>query len=1038
MLATIVRVFNLLFLIAIPVTCAYAQSLSIENLQNQISALSPDNPADQPLRELFQSALTELQSAEQLRTQLDQFQKLQETLPTDLARARDQLQRPLPASRNVAANNEIELNRQITTAQQRLREEENRRDTLRQQLTVLQGRMAAWPNEMQTLQRTKTELQQRRVSLESGTGPLNNARLTALLARQQVIALQEQVLEAERLNHDLRVSLVTAEQNLANRLIEQLQNEVRQLQATQNTRQREAATAALEQTTQAIHNAIERPSFIQELINFNNQLGNELRNVTQQQERIEQNQLELNDQLNALELRIQRVQEQVNIGGFNPALGPILLAEHQSLPNVSAYQRDARTRQQDIVTARLAQHRVDNVLSNWREIRQQHVTNPQLNTLPIEQQREVRQQLTQLLNDQQNLYERLQAGYSNLINQWVLLDQSQLRLIGLAAQHRQHLDYRLLWLPTGPRIDQAWARASIPELSKLLELPEWDLSPSFLWMLVLWLFWLLLGRFWKYRLKWLSEPIGKVGRDKLQYTFRALLVTAVMALPFPVLIGFTIQEFSLALIIFILLFIEKLFVPKGVAISHFHWPSKLSLPVRLTATVLAVSWIIVYLLEKNASRWGDFGNVIYQTMQMFLQLGMALVLFVILWKITQKQWQKLVGTFLLLPLFGLSALSALGYSYSVNQISDRLFQTFALLLVGILFLQLILRSFSISARRIVFQRALARREARQKEEETAIEMMPDLSIQDINEQVRSLLVLVMGLGFLAGLWPIWGNLMPALGEIAVISQLDGQFTLTLGNLALSIGILILIPLVNANLPGTLEILFARLDSGSRYALVAILRYAIISGGIIFALDRLGLPWSQLQWLVAALGVGLGFGLQEIFANFVSGLILLIERPLRVGDTITVNDFHGTVSKIRIRATTIVDWDNKEIVVPNRALITGTLINWTLTNNITRIIIGIRIPYQCDPKQVHGIIEQVVQENASILTDPAAAVWLRRFGDYSVEFEVFAYVAEIGHRLSTIHSLHVDLWQRLQESGLSVPLPQLDVHLVEKNTEILSS
>ena len=103
-------------------------------------------------------------------------------------------------------------------------------------------------------------------------------------------------------------------------------------------------------------------------------------------------------------------------------------------------------------------------------------------------------------------------------------------------------------------------------------------------------------------------------------------------------------------------------------------------------------------------------------------------------------------------------------------------------------------------------------------------------------------------------------------------------------------------------------------------------------GTIVAFRQLGIGWSSIQWLVAAVTVGLGFGLQEIFANFVSGVILLFERPAHVGDTVTVGSITGTVTRIRIRATTILDWDNKELIVPNKEFVTGNLVNWTLTNS----------------------------------------------------------------------------------------------------------
>lgn len=143
-----------------------------------------------------------------------------------------------------------------------------------------------------------------------------------------------------------------------------------------------------------------------------------------------------------------------------------------------------------------------------------------------------------------------------------------------------------------------------------------------------------------------------------------------------------------------------------------------------------------------------------------------------------------------------------------------------------------------------------------------------------------------------------------------------------------------------NLPGFLEMAVfshVQLERGTGYAITTTLRYAIILVGIIITAQGLGLQWSQVQWLAAAVTLGIGFGLQEIFANFVSGLILLFEQPVRIGDIVTVGDISGVVSRIQIRATTIRDWDNRELILPNKELITGRFVNWTLSDSVTRIV-----------------------------------------------------------------------------------------------------
>ena len=133
-------------------------------------------------------------------------------------------------------------------------------------------------------------------------------------------------------------------------------------------------------------------------------------------------------------------------------------------------------------------------------------------------------------------------------------------------------------------------------------------------------------------------------------------------------------------------------------------------------------------------------------------------------------------------------------------------------------------------------------------------------------------------------------------------------------------------------------------------------------GLALAFDAIGIGWSSIQWLVAAIGVGLGFGLQEIFANFISGLIILFERPIRVGDVVSVGDVSGTVSRIRTRATWITAFDRKELLVPNKEFVTGQLINWTLSDAVLRLSIPVGIAYGSDTNRAIEVLEQVAKES----------------------------------------------------------------------------
>jgi potassium efflux system protein len=234
-----------------------------------------------------------------------------------------------------------------------------------------------------------------------------------------------------------------------------------------------------------------------------------------------------------------------------------------------------------------------------------------------------------------------------------------------------------------------------------------------------------------------------------------------------------------------------------------------------------------------------------------------------------------------------------------------------------------------------------------------------------------------------------------------------------------------------NLPGMLEIAILEklpFDPSVRYAVQAISRYVIVVIGIIVVSHLLGLNSSSVQWLAAALTFGLGFGLQEIFANFISGLIILFERPVRVGDVVTIDNVSGAVSRIRMRSTTILDWDRKEYIVPNKEFITGKLLNWTLSDTLNRVVIPVGVAYNSDPERVRRIILEVVQSHENVLADPPVSVGFDGFGDSALNFTVRAFLPDLSHRLDTIHDLHTRIFVRFAEEGIEIPFPQQDLHV----------
>ena len=175
-------------------------------------------------------------------------------------------------------------------------------------------------------------------------------------------------------------------------------------------------------------------------------------------------------------------------------------------------------------------------------------------------------------------------------------------------------------------------------------------------------------------------------------------------------------------------------------------------------------------------------------------------------------------------------------------------------------------------------------------------------------------------------------------------------------------------------------------------------------------------------------MGLGFGLQEIVANFISGLIVLFERPFRVGDTVTVGDVHGMVTRIRIRATTIEDWDSKELIVPNKEFITGKLINWSLTEKIIRIKIPVGIAYGSDTDLAEQLLLRAARANPLVLHSPEPMAVFLSFGDNSLNFEIRVYIKDIDDWIPMLHSMNRTIDKEFRKAGITIAFPQRDMHL----------
>jgi len=286
---------------------------------------------------------------------------------------------------------------------------------------------------------------------------------------------------------------------------------------------------------------------------------------------------------------------------------------------------------------------------------------------------------------------------------------------------------------------------------------------------------------------------------------------------------------------------------------------------------------------------------------------------------------------------------------------------------------------------------------------------------------------------LFGIWYIWDDVLPALAMIGrhPLWTLSNEQQITLGALGTALLVAILTVIVARNVPGLLEIVILRrlpIDRGVRFAIITICRYLLVIIGLVIAFTEIGIGWSKIQWLIAAMTVGLGFGLQEIFANFVSGLIILFEQPIRVDDIVTVGDVTGRVTTIKIRATTIRMADERELIMPNKEFITGTLINWTLSDAVVRRDFPVGIAYGSDIRKAERLLYEIAGSNPRILKNPPPVVIFKGFGASSLDFELRVYFCGMENFVPVWHGVNCAIDDAFRQAGIEIAFPQQDVHI----------
>lgn len=927
---------------------------------------------------------------------------------------------------------------------------------------------------------------------------------------QQRIILEQRLknLEAEQKNYTATTALFSAREQLYKRNISILEAKQKAWQQLFDTKQA-AETEQIREETVAEAQRFSSIPILAELTSDNAELA-KLRQQVSKQTALYSSRLAHN-----LEL-LKEVQEQRSIAQdrirllesaklkIDTETGKLLRIQRNNLPSESALTLDL---QKNIRASASAQIKI-------LEIRKE------LSSLPIDidleaatldkkiDSKDIRQpEIKNLLQQRQSLLNDLIKDYSNYI---VALTKSSSALRELTTErniYKKYLDERLLWIPSAEPIataDLLVERNALLNLVSKNQIGLWftnlvdslrnhPISWGFLSAILIYL--LARHRKFKQILQSTAEIASRKSNTCMLPTFKALAVTLLLALPFPLLLGFLswrVQEptgISTALYIcacFIFLFSAflKMTGKNGFLRNHVNmadFRAKI-LHCHLRWFVLIVPFILFFFFALPGTQSAPQTGRIFFALLMITQIiFLHLILKPSKNVLTSGPWFAKIIWFLalILPVSFLIG-SGLGYISSVNTLRQQTMASVCIIIIGLLIVKILEHWVLLSRRKLAIEIAHKKYQSiinAENGENNDPKSRPSLEelethatdVTVVETQTRKLLQIGMSVLVVFGILTIWSSSLPALSFLNKVELWGGDkieqtttnsssvtsnpvtkaltpsetskspVVTTTESKATSLQDLLLAGLIIGlflaaakNLPGLLELSVLRrlhLKPGGNYAITTVMRYVLIAIGFLIAFRLIGVTWASVQWLAAAITLGIGFGLQEIFANFVAGIILLFERPIRLGDIVTVgNDISGKVTRIEIRATTIQQFNNRELIVPNKEFITGSLINWTLSNNIQRFEIPVGIAYGSDTKKATKILHDIVKKHPAVLEDPEPQIIFSTFGPSTLDFLIRAYVGKVEDFASTQSELHYLIDNAFREADINIAIPQQDIYI----------
>ncbi|NLY57299.1 MAG: mechanosensitive channel MscK [Gammaproteobacteria bacterium] len=1052
----------------------------IEKLQADIAAL-PDSgrsaAEQQQFQEAWQQSLSALQQSASLREQQTSLQATLDQAPEQLRDLQRQLDSLQPANaerlRQQFANSSLQaLDATLGDQVARMYDWQNELTAINSELISAETRPEKTQSRISANQSRSSELNERLRQLQrQPSTPLNQAREQALQAELAQLELANSLLRQQLSANNTLLDLANAKRRLLLAKLNNIENEINALQDIIDDKRRSLSEQVISDTT-AESSQISNHQLLHGQSLSNQRISEELLSASNQISTLSRRNIQTTQQLDYLTQLESALDQQISVLEGSLLLSRILHQEKQALPDV----RIDRSLTDSVADMRLRQFEINQLREQLRN--QEAYLNRLLRQVPEEQREPLRADLQQLIRSRVTLVEQLSSHINTLLGEAVALQINQDQLQQLGTKLRQTIDDQLFWVASNPPINRTWVLSlpkqilvQLQELQPLAQTQRLLLTlkdnPGWLTLLLaLAAIPLALRRLLGSRLQQLHEQVGHYRLDSQRTTPMALLLTAAQVLPLPILLagaGFglcfgdtpampTLGQALMHLAVgwFVLHLLYRLFDPQGITRRHFRWSAeKVS---RLRRLIRQLAWVLlpmVLIISLGTTNPEHLDKDVLGRLVMIITLSLFSLLVGQFMRRSEPLNNSRVfhgGASLILivtPLV-LTGMTIWGYHYTAIRLADRMIDTLYLITAWMLLQGMVVRNLRVAGRHLAYQRAISKRQSEEQHNgtpnDTPLEI-PELKLEQINQQSLRLGRLALLILFSVLVYLVWSDLISAASYLESITLWEYNSgtadnplmkPLSAGDL---VGAFIIVALTIAlarNLPGLLEILvLSRMDlrQGSSYAITTLLSYLIVSIGIIGFLATLGVSWNKLQWLVAALGVGLGFGLQEIFANFVSGLIILFERPVRIGDVVTIGNLSGTVNRIRIRATTITDFDRKEIIVPNKTFVTEHLINWSLSDTVTRVTVKVAVANGSDVELVRKLLLQIARDNPRVLEDPEPLVFFLDFNDHRLEHELRMHVRQLADRNPAIDETNREIDRLFAEHDIEIASRQMDVNLI---------